>query len=340
MKIAIHDSGERFFSKGWIEFCQEHRIDYKLVNCHKNNIIKEVSDCDIIMFHHCNNVYSEQLFAKQLLFAIQKSGKRVFPDFNTNWHFDDKIAQKYLFEALNIPMVQTYVFYTEKEALAWVDKATFPKVSKLRGGAGSQNVQLIRSPKYARRYIRRSFRRGFSQYDAIHRLKDELNLFRENKHNYFGIIRALLRLIMSTPYSRMGIREKGYVLLQDFIPNNKFDIRVIVTANRAFAIKRMVRYNDFRASGSGKIKYDKDEINIDCIRIAFSVNALLSAQSIAFDFIFDEKNNPLIVEISYGYEVDYYYECPGYWDSDLIWHNEKINPTAWMIEEIIANLTV
>jgi glutathione synthase/RimK-type ligase-like ATP-grasp enzyme len=50
--------------------------------------------------------------------------------------------------------------------------------------------------------------------------------------------------------------EKNYVYFQDFIPQNDFDIRIIVIGKRAFAIKRMVRKGDFRASGSGNIKYD------------------------------------------------------------------------------------
>ena len=37
-------------------------------------------------------------------------------------------------------------------------------------------------------------------------------------------------------------------------------VRVIVINDKAFAIKRMVRKNDFRASGSGIIEYDKENL--------------------------------------------------------------------------------
>src|SRR6185503_17089802 len=43
----------------------------------------------------------------------------------------------------------------------------------------------------------------------------------------------------------------GYILLQEFLSNNKFDTRVTVIGNRAFAYRRFNRPNDFRASGSG-----------------------------------------------------------------------------------------
>ena len=40
--------------------------------------------------------------AKKLLAALEDAGKLVFPNHNTGWHFDDKVAQKYIFESLDI----------------------------------------------------------------------------------------------------------------------------------------------------------------------------------------------------------------------------------------------
>ena len=56
------------------------------------------------------------------MFSVEASGKKVFPDFNTVWHFDDKVGQKYLLEALDLPLVPTWVFYDKTEALQWADK--------------------------------------------------------------------------------------------------------------------------------------------------------------------------------------------------------------------------
>ena len=96
-----------------------------------------MDDCDALMWHHFQTNPKAILFAKQLLFALEQSGKKVFPDFRTGWHFDDKLGQKYLLEAIDAPLVPSYVFYDKKEALEWVQKTDFPKVFKLRGGAGS-----------------------------------------------------------------------------------------------------------------------------------------------------------------------------------------------------------
>src|SRR5690606_35021033 len=100
-----------------------------------------------------------------LLVSLQTAGKKVFPDFNTVWHFDDKIGQKYLLEAIGAHLAPSYVFYSKKEALSWSETAVFPKVFKLRNGAGSDNVRLAKSREAAVRLINKSFNKGFKQYD-------------------------------------------------------------------------------------------------------------------------------------------------------------------------------
>jgi hypothetical protein len=42
-------------------------------------------------------------------------------------HFDDKIAQKYLLEAVEAPLAPSYVFFHKEDALGWISQATFPK---------------------------------------------------------------------------------------------------------------------------------------------------------------------------------------------------------------------
>src|SRR5690554_2455915 len=99
MKIAIHHR-KNSFSERWITYCEENKIEYKIVNCYHNDIIKQIQDCDALMWHHSHRNYMDALFAKQLLFAVAKKGMTVFPNYNTNWHFDDKVGQKYLLESL------------------------------------------------------------------------------------------------------------------------------------------------------------------------------------------------------------------------------------------------
>lgn len=335
MKIAIHDSKqEHFFSEGWIEYCKKNNIPFKIVNAYDNDIVKQVIDCDIFMWHHSNYNYRDALFAKQLLYSLERSGKIVFPDFNTGWHFDDKVGQKYLLEAIGAPLVPSYVFYNKKDASEWIENTSFPKVFKLRGGSGSSNVQLVENKRKALKLIKKAFGRGFSQFDKYNHLKFRYKNLKSGKEGIIGLLKGIARLFIGTEYSNNFTKEKGYVYFQDFIPNNTFDIRVIVVGEKAFALKRLVRKNDFRASGGGNLIYNKSEIDERCIQISFNVNEKLKCQSLAFDFVFDGNNKPLIVEISYGFDVKAYDPCPGYWDSSLKWHDSRFKSQEWILENL------
>ena len=141
MKIAIHHRAGSF-SDRWISYCEEENIDYKIVNAFASDIIQQLSDCDVLMWHHHHAHIKDVLTAKRILFALEHAGVKVFPDFKTGWHFDDKVAQKYLLEAIGAPLVPSYVFYDKQDSLNWAGSAVYPIVFKLKGGAGAANVKL------------------------------------------------------------------------------------------------------------------------------------------------------------------------------------------------------
>lgn len=332
MKIGIHDT-KGLFSDRWIIYCKANGISYKLVDCYRNDIVQQLSDCDALMWHFNHKSPKDSKFALQLLYAVQAVGKKVFPDFNTVWHFDDKVAQKYLLEGIKAPLAPSYVFYYRKDALDWAKMTSYPKVFKLRNGAGSDNVRLVKSKKAARGLISRAFGGGFKQYDGWGNLKERFRLYRLGKTNLGDLIKGFIRLFYTTEYSKVTGRERGYIYFQDFIPGNNYDIRVIVVGIKAFAIKRMVREKDFRASGSGCILYEKEHFDDETILIAFEITEKLKAQCLAFDFVYLD-GKPLIVEISYGFAKEGYDRCTGYWDKDLSWHEGHFNPYGWMVDLI------
>jgi glutathione synthase/RimK-type ligase-like ATP-grasp enzyme len=336
MKIAIHHT-KGSFSERWIEYCEANGINYKLVNCYDSDIIQQLSDCDALMWHFSQNSPKDFLFAKQLIFSILVAGKKVFPDFYTAWHFDDKVGQKYLLEAIGAPLAPTWIFYDKNEAFKWADKMYFPKVFKLRGGAGSQNVRLVRSKSQANKLICKAFGRGFPLYDPMDSLKERLRVYHLGKTNFRDILKGVARFIVPPFYSRVKGREKRYIYFQEYIPGNDHDIRIIVIGKKAFGIKRMVREGDFRASGSGMIKYQKENFNENTVELAFKMAEKLRSQCAAFDFVFT-KDTTYVVEVSFGYIKEVYDPCNGYWDRDLKWYEGKFNPAGWMVENLIRDL--
>lgn len=339
MKIAIHHRPGSF-SDRWIEYCKKQNIDYKIVNAYNNDIINQVSDCDAFMWHHHQSNMADTLFANQLIYSLEAKGIRCFPDFNTTWHFDDKVGQKYLLEAVDAPLVPSYVFYSKKKALNWISQTSFPKVFKLRGGAGAVNVRLAHTANEARKLVKKAFGKGFPQYTFKTHVSEYFRKCREGKMTFYAFVKSIgAYILLPSDYHKLSSPERGYVYFQDFIPNNDFDIRVCVVDNKAFALKRLVRKGDFRASGSGNIVYDKNQIDERCVKIAFETNDKLKTQSIAFDFVFNDNNTPLIVEISYGYAVSAYDKCEGWWDKEMNWHPEEcFDFCGWMVEDVVNSI--
>jgi glutathione synthase/RimK-type ligase-like ATP-grasp enzyme len=337
MKLAIHHSNAGFHPR-WAAYCEEQDIPFKRVNCHATDIIEQLNDCDGLLWHHHQMNPHDLLVAKAILSALEHSGFRVFPDWRTGWHFDDKIGQKYLFEAINAPFVPTWVFLDRRAAMDWVNSTTFPKVFKLRGGAGSSNVRLVRNRCEARRLVRRAFGLGFPNYDAWGSLKERWRKFRLGKIGPFEVAKGVARILRPPPFARMLGRETGYSYFQEFMANNDSDTRIIVIDDKAFALKRYVRDNDFRASGSGNFGYEREAFDEHCVRIGFDVTDRLGSQCAAYDFVFSVQNEPLLVEVSYGFVKEGYDPCPGYWDHSLQWHMGTFNPQGWMVEALIQSI--
>lgn len=334
MKIAIHKSGFGF-SADWISYCQKKKIPHKIVNCYSNDIIQQLKDCNALMWHFSHIIPKDILVAKQILNALEHTGFKVFPDFKTCWHFDDKVAQKYLLEQIDAPAVKSYVFFDKHEATMWAKNTDYPKVFKLRKGASSQNVELIKSQKHAIRKIKKAFKNGFSNYKALDSLKERNRLFKIGKSNFWETIKGTLRFFIPLEYIRVLGKEIGYIYFQDFIRGNKFDTRIIVIDEKAYGMKRLIRKNDFRASGSNI--FDYENINLQSVKIALDFAYKLKLQAVAFDFVFD-NDKPLIVEMSYGFGTTGSGQCKGYWDKNLNWNEGKFNPFGWMVDIIIKSI--
>jgi glutathione synthase/RimK-type ligase-like ATP-grasp enzyme len=282
------------------------------------------------------------MIARHIIRAAEIKGLKVYPNSSTCWSFDDKIAQKYLLESIGAPLVPTYVFFTFKEALDWIATADFPKVFKLRKGAGSLNVKLVNNASEARRVARRSFGRGFKPLGNVVQDQISKRITGTNIAEQFRLIGKLKKAprILSSVYRKnrsLGV-ERGYLYFQDFIPNNRFDTRITVLFNcYAFGFTRDVRKNDFRASGIGRLSYDITRINPKCIKIAFDISRILDVQSIAIDFV-DDSGEPLITEVSYGFVSSCIYDCSGYWDTGLQWHEEHIWPEDLIISHLLKEV--
>jgi len=336
MRIGIHDR-KNSYSTRWIEYCEEKGIDYKIVNCYCYDIIEQLADCDALMWHYYHECAKDVQVAKQLLYALEGSGKVVFPDFASNWHFDDKVGQKYLLESIGAPLVPSYAFYTRKDAVEWANTTTFPKVFKLRGGAASDNVKLVNTRSQAIRLIRKAFGTGFHRYNAWGSLKERWRLYKLGRTDLKDCVRGVVRFFVPTYYCRIVGRDKGYVYFQDFIPDNDHDVRVLLNYGKSLAFRRVVRPGDFRASGSRVFDYEQTRVPRKAIQLTFEIASKLKLQAAAFDYVMKD-DEPLLVELSYASGPSPEQNDHGYYDKDLNYYPVAFNPYDFIVEGVIEEI--
>jgi len=340
-KVAICYNPKQISHSGswahsWIEFCKQNAIEFELLDGTGNAVTAKLLDFGCLLWHFTGFSFTHMLVARNVLYSAKVMGLKVFPDFNEAWHFDDKIAESYLLESVNASIPPWYVFFNEGEAVKWVkEDAYFPLVAKLRKGSGSQNVKLITNSEEGIHYCRKMFGSGincapsipFKASSNIKSARTFLELYKRMKR-----IPEFIRMHNNAtefPY------ERGYVFFQEFIPNNGFDLKVVVVGDKLSFVARNIRKADFRASGGGDLFYDRDLVSKEIIETAFRISDRLGFQCMGYDFVIDRNSGQgKIVEISYGFSNSAILGAQGFYDRIGNWHSEPLNAP----HEILSNL--
>lgn len=308
MRIAIHQNDDIFchstsWSYEWISYCKENDITYGVVNAFDNNIFEIMKEYDVLLWHFSHYSSQEMQFARSIMNVLKSTGVKVFPDYNSSWHFDDKISEMYLLKSINAPIPKSLVFYTEKSTLDFFASfEDYPVVAKLKAGSGSSNVKIINNYSEVKKYANQIFGKGFQSAPSV-LFKSKSNLM--SSKNINDIIKKAKRIpdfIQSLTKSKRLPRERDYFYFQEFIPNDGYDLKVVVVGNKLSFLNRDVRKGDFRASGGGSVKYDKELITSEIRKIAFNLSKKLGFLCMGYDFVIDKNTKkPHVVEISYGF---------------------------------------
>lgn len=345
MKIAIHNSAREMpfnFAHRWIKYAKETGIDVLCIDFKKNNISDKIRGCNGAMWHW-SHFPDDKQSAPKILDALE-TGLHipVFPNKETRWHYDEKIAQNYFFDAIRAPKIKTWIFWNKDEASEFVETAEYPLVFKLSVGAGSANILKIENKKEAVKLAELMFGTGFQPYSFnefdINKKHQSGNPDFDDPMNHrinYESQASFPGINADSPFHRYYMIQKNYIYFQEFLPGNKYDTRITIIGNRAFGFTRHNRDNDFRASGSGKIDYDLGKIHPEAVEIAHRISMENNFQSMAYDFLYDKTGKVVISEISYCYQNLAVYNCPGYWDRELKWHEGHIWPEEAQLDDFI-----
>ena len=335
--IAVH--GRNGFARDWPAAAARLGIEVRHIDAYSSTLWTDLEACDALLWSLNQDDPRDLAYARSILQAAARRGIRVFPNHATAWHFDDKVAQKYLLEAIGAPLVDTWVFYDRKDALAFLDETEYPLVFKLSRGAGSLNVRLVRDAREGRAWVARMFGPGVRAFPVGGGVKQAAKRARQARPEAGNLVararRALPNVIRRILRPQV---ERGYILFQRFVPDNAEDVRVTIIGDRAFVFKRSVRPNDFRASGSGLLTYPGPaDLPRDMITTAFEVCKGIGAQSLAMDFVRDPADGrALLLEISFSFLASAVAQCPGYFDTQLEWTQGSFDPTELILKDLLS----
>ncbi len=317
-------------------FLEKHHIPYVDFDCYAYDVIDKLDELSGLFWWYSHYVFADKAEAQFILDIAAQKGLKVYPDHNTAWHFDDKIAEMYAFQSVSAAIPNSWVFYRKEECDRWIDnEASFPLVAKLKNGSGSNNVKLLKTKQQAHAYCKKMFSTGYKSapslvYKTFSKVQSTKN-WKMFVHRFKQIPNFLKARAMA---KGLGI-EREYCYFQEFIPNAGFDLKVAVVGDKLGFLVRSVRKGDFRASGGGDIYYDRSLITKDIIDEAFCVADALHTQCMGFDFVVDSRTGKgLIVEMCHGFDHEAIYDAGGYFDRAGQWHTQPLHCG----EEIIKNM--
>lgn len=242
-------------------YFKENSILYRIIDIHRSDFIKQVSSVDILVWRTPSNYASQWEATDKIEFINNFLGKMTLPTKESLWFYEDKVREQWLFDHFNLPCIKTFISYSEEESLEYIKTAKFPLILKDRTCSSSEGVLLIKNSHQAKRICKKIFLNGRKVFE---------------------------------PY----VRQKNYVLFQEFVPNEGFDLRVIVVGQSYFGYYRYPKGKDYRASGSGIVR--KESIPIEVLQLARQAKECFpKSYLLAVDFLQDSRDKKYyIIETS------------------------------------------
>ncbi|MFS8617314.1 MAG: hypothetical protein FWJ85_10865 [Solitalea sp.] len=170
MKIGIipDRAGEESYSEKWQEFIKKAGHQVEIIPLDANNL-NRLRSLDGIMWRFKHLPDEKRLYHILSNYAEKILKIPIFPDSPTAWHYDEKIAQHFLFAGSPFPFIEGFLFFSYGEAMEWIaSHPDYPLVHKLSSGAGAANVSLIRNRAEAEEMARRMFQEGVYPYSMAY----------------------------------------------------------------------------------------------------------------------------------------------------------------------------
>ena len=222
---------------------------------------------------YLNNIYGNYFFyassqypsyysyIEDILLFIKDNGGIIIPEYSLFKAHENKFLQELNKKKLLIESPKSILVGTIEEGLETIKTFTYPIVAKLSSGFGSSSVSLLHSENEAISYLDKNLT------DTVKKRK---NIFkRDNKLE---------------KYNGKYPLKTGKLIFQEFIKDLTYDWKILIFGEKLFYLKRNIKKDDFRASGSGNFD-NKSKPNRKIMDFAYSVKEKLGTPFASLDVI-------------------------------------------------------
>lgn len=256
----IRDPGEEPRWTKYRRFLVNNEIAYEFYNPNSLDWLESAEKYDVIIgIESCSPFYLED-FRRKVYILEQDMNKLCYPHFSDALLYEDKIYESCFAKLHDLPFIKTFVFYDFNQAMDYMKSFDYPIIHKTVPSTGSVGIEMIKNKYQCEKVIKQAF---------SHKGK-------ATQVNYKS--------------------QKNFVYFQRYIPNDGYDIRVIVIGNMYFGYYRKALKGDFRASGMGIV--EKRELPEEIMKIAGRLHKILDNPMIVVDFLKGIDNQYYIIEFS------------------------------------------
>ena len=229
----------------------------------------------IILYSSAEAKYYKD-YVEDILLGIIHQGGILIPNYYLFRAHHNKAFQEVYKEIFNFGNLKGRAYGALVEFINRLQNLNWPKVIKSSDDAGGKNVFLAKN------------------------LNSALRIAKKLSNSHDSILKRWFLQSRAIVAAKLGIRNKERIyrnntkkfIAQEYVPDLRDDWKILVFADRYYALNRKVRKRDFRASGSGKFSYAHCPPGL--LDFAKDIFSKLDTPYAAFDIAFDGKEYYLL----------------------------------------------
>lgn len=239
------------------------------INNIKNNTI----------FYTFTQKNSYRKYIKDIIYELSENNL-IIPGYDMLMCHENKGYQEILRKRLGIKGLQSF-YLSSLDDINNID-ISFPIVMKTVDGSNGKGVFLCKSKDEIKEIYNKLFN--------IH-ISEKIDLFRRKhlrKNKTYEYYPEYSNQTDYLEYKEYITPDEPFVL-QEFVPDQEYDFRVLAIYDKYFVMKRHNRKNDFRASGA-KMFDTNFEPDTQLLTEAYNIMQKIDTPYLSMDFIFDKRN--------------------------------------------------